>query len=135
MNKDMEKLKIVDENNIIYDGVKYKAVESGMFCDGCSFLNSENDCQFNREEKKFRCVGYSRKDMSNVIWIKDEFVPEPYDEVIARAKEKLKNYLPKKKLPKTQEEFYNLKQSLNIVRKVLNGMESIGNERFEKLII
>lgn len=106
----MEELKIIDENHILFDGVKYKAVESGLLCDGCVFLKSEKNCQFNRDEKKFMCVGYSRKDLRSVIWVNEEYTPEPYDEAIARAKEEIKKCLPEneKKLPKTWEDYCKL---------------------------
>lgn len=82
----MEELKNIDENNIIYDGVKYKAVNSYSTCKGCAFEFYGLECM---KITHCLCLNGSRKDRRSVIWVKDEFVQESYDDAIRKAKENL----------------------------------------------
>ena len=55
-------VKIIDENNIIVDGVEYEAVD-GDLCDMCDF--GEMSC-----EDTPSCFGSDRKDMRDITWEK-----------------------------------------------------------------
>lgn len=56
---------VIDENNIVVDGVEYVAEGSDVSCEGCAL---DADCW----HVDAPCVAVARKDRRHVIWIKKD---------------------------------------------------------------
>lgn len=56
----------IDENNVVVDGKRFKAVDAlaPEDCDGCQFLGEDAACH----QMPF-CGGSARKDGRDVIWV------------------------------------------------------------------
>ena len=70
-------IKVIDENNIICDGVELEAVgrDGKNCCYNCHFLSE--DCYFN----KIGCTPKTREDKRNIIWKEKELIEFNWDKI------------------------------------------------------
>ena len=67
----MEKIKVIDENHIIVDGVRYEAFEH-FGCESCELHDKDtNKCSIPVDEPIFGCGADIRTDNRYVNWRKE----------------------------------------------------------------